>query len=1025
MLFIKSNQVLNNAFSKLIKALGENVEWNGMFAVNNNCCILLGRVRSLFMDFGSRRVFSNIIDITVNENEVYEMQEETLLANIINILLYAFGKWGAIKGLRVDKDEKTLNLLFKQTLKPIDIEASFTRLQFRFFDNGMQITYEDVLSKAIQMLTHNEQDTQENNESGTKNDDVNGEDNDENKEDAEHDREYKLGLWHSIKWKNENYSVIKDESEKVEPLKSRIGDNFYKVRYKCPLCGALMHMVVYPAGKEYRLEASPQAIYAARIYTCKQCYRFYTALPQRLIQEGRVVSLGFDGDKRAYEDYKEIVGKKGARTSNCNFNKYESDYNAVTQKQSQSLAQACRKMSDMSLESLLDLQDMIDSGFFLSSGLDEYLGKLDKLIEQRRFKELIEKNKNVNNKSEHENLDGEDQINSTEKLESEHKTSPSKNMDTQNTDISRKVLNNQSKAIVSENTNDKNKKISYEYSDNTDRQITSLDKSSNLKKLKAHTGDLIDITDKNICKDNNKSKFPNNSSDINTVSDYISDYEKESHMQHKKRNIKSNYEWEDRKINQKRHGRTEEELDYLKQNNADKRTQYTQEDNSSNYLSQDKERYKTLHSRHNFNSKDTITENTESKKGRTSRNNSHKREIDDSDKSENNSYKSEKRRYQKRYIEEKEFSKSIETPEKIKGMLSKIFDENIFLKSQELKTLDKKIQESQDFTDIERKNYRKKLQHTIKDEENYELEKEKINDLEQNEISNFIEKNSPKRKNREELFDLFKQVNQMDFDEHNKEPYLKELEEQIYKLDKKRIDKICSNPEELDFDEGVEVYEQIENGDYLPELKSQTLEMIDKKLKNLKIEESELLARKFKKDIEENIDHNERIYFFKDKDDSDENAEIIIENAANTYGDGMGKYEYPIVVCDTSRKNDGSDGFILTPEHIFFEGFINSGRVDVRDISDISYTVGMLKKGIHIHSLKYGKMKLPNSLKSKEFEAFTETLQEFVDYLKEKPQSRSVEYLAKERHKIKCCYRCGYTYEKANVCPRCGMKEKE
>ena len=61
-------------------------------------------------------------------------------------------------------------------------------------------------------------------------------------------------------------------------------------------------------------------------------------------------------------------------------------------------------------------------------------------------------------------------------------------------------------------------------------------------------------------------------------------------------------------------------------------------------------------------------------------------------------------------------------------------------------------------------------------------------------------------------------------------------------------------------------------------------------------------------------------------------------------------------------------------------------------------------------------------MKAKELNAFAKVLDDFVHYLQEKPESRSVEYMAKENHIVKCCYRCGFIYKNGTVCPKCGSK---
>ena len=68
------------------------------------------------------------------------------------------------------------------------------------------------------------------------------------------------------------------------------------------------------------------------------------------------------------------------------------------------------------------------------------------------------------------------------------------------------------------------------------------------------------------------------------------------------------------------------------------------------------------------------------------------------------------------------------------------------------------------------------------------------------------------------------------------------------------------------------------------------------------------------------------------------------------------------------------------------------------------------------------RIKIPYAVERKEIVAWGNCLEEFIHYLQEKPDSRTVTYLAKERHETICCFRCGYTYKTGNVCPKCGYK---
>lgn len=69
------------------------------------------------------------------------------------------------------------------------------------------------------------------------------------------------------------------------------------------------------------------------------------------------------------------------------------------------------------------------------------------------------------------------------------------------------------------------------------------------------------------------------------------------------------------------------------------------------------------------------------------------------------------------------------------------------------------------------------------------------------------------------------------------------LRKRVYAIDEAKIRGICPNPDNITFDEGVKALKEIEKGIFLPELKSNMLQLIDKKLTALKTEECELLVK--------------------------------------------------------------------------------------------------------------------------------------------------------------------------------------
>ena len=297
MILLRANHELEEIFKRLIQTMKINVAWTGLFAVVDNYLIIQGEVRSLFFDFENQRAVTNIIDIPVKEEDIVAVGENHVLPNVLNMVLYAFGKWNTLNGLTVDKNYAELDTLFTGILKEIDVTPDFNEKNYRFYRKGIRLTYEDVIQLAIEYKPKEDDETEER-------------------------EEETLGLWHRICWKKAVVSFNQVETTAKERLGSRLGNNFYLVGYQCPVCMEKLHMVVYPVGKETPIETEEGKVYLARAYTCDKCNSFYTPRPEKLLVEGDVYELLFERDKKAYEDYLELIGKNGARTSNYKYNEF-------------------------------------------------------------------------------------------------------------------------------------------------------------------------------------------------------------------------------------------------------------------------------------------------------------------------------------------------------------------------------------------------------------------------------------------------------------------------------------------------------------------------------------------------------------------------------------------------------------------------------------------------------------------------------------------------------------------------------
>ena len=154
------------------------------------------RVRSLVLNFENRKVGTNVIELPDREEDMEQVEGNEILANVLNMSLYAFGKWGMIKGLKVDQDDQQLNGLFSAVLKDLKIRPDYRSDHFRFYQEGVQVTYEEVVQAAIEEGKRKAQEPQ--------------------KEPEKAERERKAGLWHNMCWRIERCAFSKEETDAYE-----------------------------------------------------------------------------------------------------------------------------------------------------------------------------------------------------------------------------------------------------------------------------------------------------------------------------------------------------------------------------------------------------------------------------------------------------------------------------------------------------------------------------------------------------------------------------------------------------------------------------------------------------------------------------------------------------------------------------------------------------------------------------------------------------------------------------------------
>ena len=955
MIILKADISLSKVYRKMIETSKVPVDWTGLFIINNNMVLLAGETCSLIMDIDKRNVFVKSGRLNIDKENALETTDNKMLINIINMLLYIFGKWGAISGLKVKQDYQGLSLLISNILKDISVEGYYNSAGLKFLKKGIQITFEEVVIQAQERI-----------------------------EDIGEDET--IGLWHNLVWKAVRENFLKEEIDENEANQARIGNNFYMVPYMCPKCGTHLHMIVFPEGKEYLIDTDDGKVYLARAYSCPECNRFFTPRPDKLLKEGEVYCLEFEDDEGAAGDYRVLLGEHGAKTANCNFNMYEADYRSGIHNKRRSLTDICRHLELLTDEEIQEILSKMDEGFFSERDRERFLALLEQelLYRQKRYEYMEgEFGKKTSDREDEYTGDatGQDVEAENDVIEKSYRENVETVNDVKGIDNSGDI--NNVKSIVNLNNINNVQDIK---KDSIETQKTDKNNSEHIHKS------LKERLHKDIKKD--KRKKDNGENGIkekkpDTPTKKVGSANEVNNGEHVLKSVHSNKSTEmadgDTIINY--HDSEEKEaIDFTKKNtikNSKDRKDDVKEGTKESKkfikekLNNEKERYQNEEKRLQNKSDDKLNISEEK-----------------DDYQENSSVKTDG----EKYIDNEKVRKELEslvmcTPDNI----SRDRYRHIKEKLRQYKGID--IKPYEEYIDRKRDKVEKSMIDSVMTG---------INGMDKDTLNKTIER--------------FKS---MELEERNLSPVLEDIKKRIRQLDEEAILDICPNVLAIGFDDGVKALEEIRLGDFLPDIKSDMIARIEKRLRKIKSDECVQLVHKLKKECDGKILNFNRIHFYNiEKMNSGDNKDAessLIRMAVSTYAVMIGEYEYPILICDSSVFESGKEGFIVTPDHIFYKGLLKSGSIDINNINGVEY--GSKKgKGLYVKHNNMGLVKIPCTLNGTEMKGMADVLDSFIEYLKAKPQSRSVEYLSQGSHAVKCCYRCGHVFSEGNICPKCGSR---
>lgn len=1042
MLLLKANPELKKVFTRLIGTVKAPVTWKDVFAVVNNNLILVGEVRSLIFNFDNKKVYTNIMDIPLENKKIDRIPNDALINNMLNMVLYAFGKWGSIGGLRVDKDYAALNQLFMGVFRPIGVEPGFRTENFHFYKNGIRITYEDVLQAAMELLksegkVQKEQEADLTEDGSAADESENGFSDetdaaggakeaqdaetsgktDKVQADGNYEEEYELGLWHNMCWKMETAEFEKGTMSESDAVKSRIGNNFYMTDYQCPKCKEKLYMAVYPADKEILIETEEAKVFIARTYACNCCNALYTPRPGKLLQEGDVYSLNFDEDRIAYEDYLGLLGERAAKTVNYKFNEYASERGKKKaqnepQKEAQSEPQK-EAQSEPQRKERSELQREARSKLQKEARSEPQMKARSGLQKEARSGLQKEAQSGLQKEPQKENGNG---------MSLKHKAKATENPDLKTQKVY--AADEKGESALQKNATDKG--AGYEPVRNEALQSLSGTEQEALTQEKARLAVKTTEELKTIL--NNYGQGLNAASWTGQAIVQEAQYGVPSFNT---TNLPDDIYLQAVKdtLSEKVTAKYKARMGTLDKLSTHQLLELKKQLQGEGFLSKEE--------------KDSYIHKIDSRLYRAEE----KAMEQKIDLSKNKTYEEINRiieEVDRQDCPEELKRETISRLEHIRGNRAEREVEHLILH------MPLHLDRKQFAVYLDKINQYKEVDLTP-----YKKQLEQRQDMaEKEEIAAFV-KRGGSNKDRQTLWELYGKLQEQDYKKENKEPFLEKIYAKIRAMDEAKIEEVCPSVASLSFAEGVEAHDKISQMMLLPELKVNTLEMIERRLTKLKTDESVQLMRKLKHEMEEKMSSHEHFYFYDareenkraKREEAQQNKERVSRTceeaegeageqeesdtlrqreamlrAVNGYAGGRNNYEYPLLVGDTTKAGNGKEGFVLTPDHIFYRTLLHSGAVSTMDVEKAAESKGIVGKGIYLHRFTGKKVKLPNPAGKEDSTAFTEIMDTFISYLQERPESRSISYLAREKHDVKCCYRCGFTYKGGNICPKCGSK---
>lgn len=148
---------------------------------------------------------------------------------------------------------------------------------------------------------------------------------------------------------------------------------------------------------------------------------------------------------------------------------------------------------------------------------------------------------------------------------------------------------------------------------------------------------------------------------------------------------------------------------------------------------------------------------------------------------------------------------------------------------------------------------------------------------------------------------------------------------------------------------------------------------MERKLDEIEREKWQRKLEAFKKVLEEQQLQSGRLI----PGDNEEKVRLAEKNYVSS-----GKFEYVLMINDTSRGLKCKEGMAVTTKNLYYKGRLSGGEIKVQDISHFEITGTLLGQGLAVYTLKGKKILVPCNIGKTEHLKYLKILEELVKILR-------------------------------------------